>query len=73
MILSKNAGSLPDERAHAIKTTAIAAAARITRAYSAVVWPRSARVSDLPEEIRPDGWPETRRTDHRGRPTIAHE
>jgi hypothetical protein len=39
MMLSKNAGSFPDERAHTIKTTAIAAAARITSAYSAVVCP----------------------------------
>jgi len=36
-MLSKNAGSFPDERAHAINTTATAAAARITSAYSAVV------------------------------------
>src|SRR5688572_2564174 len=39
MMLSKNAGSFPDDRAHAISTTAMAAAARITRAYSAVVCP----------------------------------
>src|SRR5947207_8499000 len=43
MMLSKKAGSFPDERAHAIRTTAIAAAARITRAYSAVVCPSSRR------------------------------
>src|SRR3990172_5198798 len=43
MMLSKNAGSLPDERAHAISTTATAAAARITSAYSAVVCPASVR------------------------------
>src|SRR4029077_10767549 len=41
MMWSKNAGSLPDERAHAIRTTAMAAAARITSAYSAVVCPSS--------------------------------
>src|SRR5688500_12515149 len=39
MMLSKNAGSFPEDRAHAISTTATAAAARITRAYSAVVCP----------------------------------
>src|SRR5919204_6651236 len=42
MMLSKNAGSLPDDRAHVIRTTATAAAARITSAYSAVVWPACA-------------------------------
>src|SRR5919197_1237020 len=41
MIESKNAGSLPEARAHAISTTATAAAARITSAYSAVVCPAS--------------------------------
>ena len=49
MMWSKNAGSFPDDRAHAIRTIAMAAAARITRAYSAVVWPRSSLVR------RPDG------------------
>src|SRR3954451_5142500 len=43
MMLSKNDGSLPDDRAHAISTTATAAAARITSAYSAVVCPISSR------------------------------
>jgi hypothetical protein len=53
MMLSKNAGSLPDERAQAMRTTAIAAAARITRAYSAVVCPSSRRsdVSHGPRAI----------------------
>ncbi len=41
MMESKNAGNLPDDRAHAINTTATAAAARITSAYSAVVCPAS--------------------------------
>src|SRR3972149_4733282 len=41
MMLSKNAGSLPDERAQAMSTTATAAAARMTSAYSAVVCPTS--------------------------------
>jgi hypothetical protein len=43
MIWSKNAGSFPDDRAHVMRTTAIAAAARMTSAYSAVVWPFSER------------------------------
>src|SRR5215218_7775295 len=43
MMFSKNDGSLPDDRAHAISTTATAAAARITSAYSAVVCPISSR------------------------------
>ena len=46
MILSKNAGSLPEDFAHAIRTTAIATAARITSAYSAVVCPASCRRND---------------------------
>src|SRR2546426_12165136 len=41
MTLSKNSGSFPDDWAHAIRTRATAAAARMTRAYSAVVWPPS--------------------------------
>ena len=41
MMSSKNAGSLPTSFAQAISTTATAAAARITSAYSAVVWPSS--------------------------------
>src|SRR5262245_32966431 len=41
MIESKNAGNLPEARAQAIRTTATAAAARITSAYSAVVCPAS--------------------------------
>src|SRR5207249_4701065 len=43
MTLSKNEGSLPDDLAHAINTTATATAARITSAYSAVVCPSSRR------------------------------
>src|SRR6188472_2720201 len=42
---SKNAGSLPDARTHAISTTATAAAAKITSAYSAVVCPASSESS----------------------------
>src|SRR4029453_4425352 len=41
MMASKNAGNLPEDRAQEINTTATAAAARITSAYSAIVCPAS--------------------------------
>src|SRR5919106_172467 len=52
MIPSKKAGSFPEDLAQARRTRAMAAAASITSAYSAVLWPSSSAAAFREARIR---------------------